>query len=63
MIYIPKKLESTFTEVTFPKKTILIAGCIYRHPCTNICIFNNHYLNLSLDTLSKEANKIKLLFC
>ena len=56
-IYKPKKLESIFVEIVLPKKSNLIVGCIYKHPCTDICTFNDHYLNLMLDNLSKEANK------
>ena len=61
MIYKAKKLESTFIEVTLPKKTNLFVGCIYRHPCMDICTFNDHYLNPSLDQLSKEVNKTIVL--
>ena len=53
-IYKPKKL---FVEVVLPKKSNLIIGCIYKHPCMDICTFNDHYLNLLLDNLSKESNE------
>ena len=53
----PKKRESIFVEVVLPKKSNLIAGCIYKHPCMDICTFNDHYLNPLSDNLSKEANK------
>ena len=56
-IYKPKKLESIFVEVILPKKSNLIVGCIYKHPCMDICTFNDHYLNQLLDNLSKETNK------
>ena len=61
MTYKAKKLESTFTEVTLPKKTNLIVGCINRHPSMDICTFNDHYLNPLLDKLSKDANKTIVL--
>ena len=61
MIYKSKKIDSTFIEVTLPKKTNLIVGCIYRHLCMQICAFNDHYLNSLLDKLSKEANKTIVL--
>ena len=32
-IYKPKKLESIFVEVVLPKKSNLIVGCNYKHPC------------------------------
>ena len=60
-IYKPKKLESIFVEVVLPKKSNLIVGCIYKHPCMDICTFNDHYLNPLLDNLSKEANKTAIL--
>ena len=60
-IYKPKKLESIFVEVVLPKKSNLIVGCIYKHPCMDICTFNDHYLNPLLDNLSKEANKTIVL--
>ena len=56
VIYKPKKLESIFVEVILPKKSNLIVGCIYKHPCMDICTFNDHYLNPLLDNLSKETN-------
>ena len=37
-------------------KSNLIVGCIYKHPCMDICTFNDHYLNPLLDNLSKETN-------
>ena len=56
-IYKPKKLESIFVEVVLPKKSNLTVGCVYNHPCMDICTFNDHYLNLLLENLSDEANK------
>ena len=56
-----KKLESIFVEIVLFKKSNLIAGYIYKHPCTDICTFNDHYLNPMLDNLSKEANKTIIL--
>ena len=60
-IYKPNKLESIFLEVILPEKSNLIVGCIYKHPCMDICTFNDHYLNPLLDNLSKEANKTIVL--
>ena len=62
VIYEPKKLESIFVEVVLPKKSNLIVGCIYKHPCIDICTFNDHYLNPLLDNLSKETNITFVLF-
>ena len=60
-IYKPKKLEPNFAEVVLPKKSNLVVGCIYKHPCMDICTFNDHYLNLFLENLSKEVNKTIVL--
>ena len=46
-----------FIEVAFPKKSYLIVGCIYKHPCMDICTFNHHHPNPLLDNISKEINK------
>ena len=36
------ELESTFIEITNPKKkTNIIIGCIYRHPTMNLNQFND----------------------
>ena len=56
-----KKLESIFVEAILPKKSNLIVGCIYKHPCMDICTFKDHYLNPLLDNLSKEANETIVL--
>ena len=37
-IYKPKKLESTVVEIALLKKSF---GCIYKHLCMNICLFND----------------------
>ena len=60
-IYKPKKLESIFVEVVLLKKSNLIVGYIYKHPCMHICTFSDHYLSPLLDNLSKEANKTIVL--
>ena len=56
-----KKLESTFIEVNLSRKSNLIIGRVYRHPCMRIFTFNNHYLNPLLEKLSKDANKTVVL--
>ena len=43
------------------RESNLIAGCIYTHPCIDICIFNDHYLNPLLDNLSKEGSETIVL--
>ena len=39
----------------------MIVGCVYKHPCMDICTLNDHYFNPLLDNLSKEANKTIVL--
>ena len=56
-IYQVKKLESIFIEIILPKKSNIIVGSIYKRLSMNICTFNDHYVNLLLENLSKEQNK------
>ena len=60
-IYKPKKRKSVFVKVILPKKSNLLVGFIYKHPCLDTCSFNDHYLNPLLDNLSKKANKTIVL--
>ena len=53
-IYKSCELESTFIEIINPKKTNIIIGCIYRHTTMNLNEFNNNYLNILLQKISKE---------
>ena len=39
-IYNKNKLESTFIETVNPKKSNIIVGVIYRHPCMDLTDFN-----------------------
>ena len=59
-IFNPKKFDSIFVKAVLLKKSNLIVGCIYKHLCMDICTFNDHYLNPSLNNLSR--NPIKQLF-
>ena len=43
-IYKPKELESTFIEITNPRKKITLIGCIYKHPGMSVDEFNDIYL-------------------
>ena len=61
MIYKPKKIESTFIELILLKRDNSIIGCIHRHPCLDIFIFNDRYLNLLLDKVSK-VSKVSIIF-
>ena len=42
------------------KKKIII-GCIYRHPAMNLNEFNDNYLNILLQKISKEKKNVFLL--
>ena len=41
LVYKPLQLETVFVEIIIPRKSNLIVGCIYRHPCMSINEFNN----------------------
>ena len=60
LIYKPLHLESIFIEVIFPKKSNLIVGCIYRHPCMSIDEFND-IISPVLHRMSTENKTIILL--
>ena len=60
-IYKSSELESTFIEIINPKKTNIIIGCIYRPPAMNLNEFNNNYLNILLQKISKEKKNVFLL--
>ena len=56
-LYKPHKIESVFVELIMPKRTSIIAECIYRHPENNIDDFNTNHLKPLLQKLSKESSK------
>ena len=62
-IYKSKELESTFIEVFEPgmSKTNMIIGCIYHHPSMELSEFNNHFLSVLLEKISKEKKMVVLL--
>ena len=62
-IYKSKELESTFVEVLEPgmSKNNMIIGCIYRHPSVELSEFNNHFLSVLLEIISKENKMVVLL--
>ena len=55
-IYKSKELKSTFIEVLEPgmQKNNMIIGCIYPHPSMELSEFNNHFLSVLLEKISKE---------
>ena len=62
-IYKSKELESTFVEVLEPgmSKNNMIIWCIYRHPSLELSEFNNHFLSVLLEKISKENKMVVLL--
>ena len=55
------QVESTFIEVSLPKKSNIIVGCIYRHHNMKLNEFNEYFLNPLLEKLSKENKSTFLL--
>ena len=62
-IYKSKELESTFIEVLEPgmPRNNMIIGCIYRHPSMELSEFNNHFLSVLLEKISKDKKAVVLL--
>ena len=54
-----KELESTFVEVLEPgmPRNNMITGYIYRHPSMEFSEFNNHFLSVLLEKISKEKKQ------
>ena len=59
-IYKPKELESTFIEITNPRKKNTLIGCIYKHPCMSVDEFNDIYLTPLLKKITFENKNIFL---
>ena len=59
--YLAKQLESVFIEIDLPKKSNIIVGTIYRHPCMAIDLFNSDFLKPLLHKISSEKKQILLL--
>ena len=60
-IYKPTELESSFIEISNPKRSNIIVGCIYSHPNMDLDESNDNYLNTLLDKISKENKSVFLL--
>ena len=64
-IYKSSELESTFIEIINQKYIYIyiyiIIGCIYRHRTMNLNEFNDNYLNILLQKISKEKKNVFLL--
>ena len=61
ILYRSKTLESSFIEIINPGKKNIVIGCIYRHPSMDLNEFNERYLNILLEKLSKENKNVFLL--
>ena len=63
MIYVFIKQQNwgSVIEISNPRRSNIIIGCIYRHPNMDLDEFNNNYLNILLDKLSKENKSVFLL--
>ncbi len=59
-IYKSRELESFFIEVIDDNGPNFIVGVIYRHPCMNTKSFNDDYLSILAEKLSKE-NKLSYI--
>ena len=55
------ELESSFIEISNPKTSNIIIGCIYRCPNMDLDEFNDNYLNTLTDKISKENKSVFLL--
>ena len=60
-IYKATELGSSFIEICILKRSNIITGCIYRHTNMDLDEFNDNYLNILHDKLSKENKCVFLL--
>ena len=60
-IYKPTELESSFIEISNPKRSNIIIGCIFSHPNMDLDEFNDNSLNTLRDKISKENKSVFLL--
>ena len=60
-MYKKKELESIFIEVINPQGKNIIVGCVYRHPCMDLSLFNDTYLRDLLDKLICENKTIIIM--
>ena len=47
-------MKSSFIEISNPKRSSIIIGCVYRHPNMDLDECNDSYLNTFLDKISEE---------
>ena len=60
-IYKATELGSSFDEISNPKKSNIITGCISRHPSRDLNEFCDNYLNNLLDKISMLNEFVFLL--
>ena len=60
-IYKSNQLEATFVEITNPKKSNIVIGCIYKHPNMDATDFKNNYLSQIFEIVSIEQKQVFLL--
>ena len=60
LLYKPFHLETIFVEIIFQKKSNIIVGCIYKHPCMSVTEFND-IISPVLQQISTENKTIILL--
>ena len=53
-IYKANQLQSTFVEIINPKKSIIVIGCLYKHPNMDVLDFKDNYLSQILEIVSKK---------
>ena len=54
-------IRANIIEILNPEKTVVIVGYIYCHPRVDFNKFNDHYINNTLDKLSKENETVFLI--
>ena len=60
-IYKTHEFESTFIEITTPKKTNITLGVVYQHLTMDLNKFNHNYVNKLLDNITRENKATFLL--
>ena len=59
--YQANNLEAVFVEINQPKRTNIVVGTIYKHPCMSVNTFNSDFLKPLLHKISSEKKQILLL--
>ena len=59
-IYKCDQLESTFVEISNPKKSNIVIGCNYKHQNMDVLDFKNNYPSQIFETVPKERKQVFL---